>query len=211
VVFTITGGEVIGHRGGAAGPAVLARDSNALRFVRISDGHLGFHGPVNTEVGGLFVRAVNQVNALGCRPDFVMHTGDLTYLSAPDQFDQVRGGQVMRGVGTGGVFTVPGGHDSIDDRGQAHPESSLPRRLLRRIGTQLSLPGRYVVMMHVITGTAEGVFDGLAIGAAKSAQRRQGRAKLLQSLCSVEMSLLRWSRCMSGYQLNWWVQCYPSL
>jgi 3',5'-cyclic AMP phosphodiesterase CpdA len=44
-----------------------------------------------------------------------MHTGDLTHLSTPAQFDQV--GQMLGGLKTGHVFTVPGEHDSVDDHG----------------------------------------------------------------------------------------------
>ena len=120
VVLTVTGGEVISHLGGSPVPtsAAVATDPRALRFVQVSDSHLGFHGPANTDVTGSFSRAIDQVNGLGFRPDFVMHTGDLTHLSTADQFDQVR--QMMRGLRTGGVFTVPGEHDSVDDHGQKY-------------------------------------------------------------------------------------------
>ena len=48
-----------------------------------------------------------------------MHTGDLTHLSTPGQFDQVK--QMMSGLHTGQVFTVPGEHDSVDDSGPEVP------------------------------------------------------------------------------------------
>jgi calcineurin-like phosphoesterase family protein len=118
VVLTVTGGEVISHLGGTPAPAAVAADPRALRFVQVSDSHLGFHGPANTDVTGSFARAIDQINGLGLRPDFVIHTGDLTHLSTPDQFDQVR--QMMRGLRTGQVFTVPGEHDSVDDHGQKY-------------------------------------------------------------------------------------------
>ena len=120
VVLTVTGGEVISHLGTSptAAPAAVATDPNALRFVQVSDSHLGFTGPANTDVTGSFSRAIDQVNNLGFRPDFVMHTGDLTHLSTPGQFDQVR--QMMNGLHTGAVFTVPGEHDSVDDHGQKY-------------------------------------------------------------------------------------------
>jgi hypothetical protein len=120
VVLTVTGGEVISHLGGSpvSASAAVATDPRALRFVQVSDSHLGFHGPANTDVTGSFSRAIDQVNGLEFRPDFVMHTGDLTHLSTADQFDQVR--QMMRGLRTGGVFAVPGEHDSVDDHGQKY-------------------------------------------------------------------------------------------
>jgi predicted phosphodiesterase len=117
VVLTVTDGEVISHVGGT--PAAAAtEDPHALRFVQISDSHLGFAGPANTDVTGSFSRAINQVNTLGFRPDFVMHTGDLTHLSTQAQFDQVS--QMLRGLRTDKVFTVPGEHDSVDDHGQKY-------------------------------------------------------------------------------------------
>lgn len=121
VVLTIAGGEVISHiahdKDSAAGAAATA-DANALRFVQISDSHIGFGGPANTDVTGSFTEAVDQINTLGFRPDFVMHTGDLTHLSTPAQFDQVH--QMLGGLRTGRVFTVPGEHDSVGDSGRAY-------------------------------------------------------------------------------------------
>jgi Calcineurin-like phosphoesterase len=119
VVLTVTGGEVISHLGATpAATATAAQDPHALRFVQLSDSHLGFHGAANTDVTGSFQRAIDQVNTLGFRPDFVMHTGDLTHLSTPAQFDQVH--QMLGGLRTGQVFTVPGEHDSVDDHGQKY-------------------------------------------------------------------------------------------
>jgi len=119
VVLTVTGGEVISHLSdhpAAAGP--LPADPNTLRFVQISDSHLGFQGTANTHVQASFAEAIDQVNALPDRPDFVMHTGDLTHLATDAQFDQVK--QMLGGLHTGQVFTVPGEHDSIDDHGQKY-------------------------------------------------------------------------------------------
>jgi Icc protein len=117
VVLTVTGGEVISHIGGTPAEA-LPQDPHALRFVQISDSHLGFRGAPNTDVTGSFTRAINQINGLGFHPDFVMHTGDLTHLSTQAQFDQVQ--QMLRGLRAGEVFTVPGEHDSVDDHGQKY-------------------------------------------------------------------------------------------
>ncbi|MFJ9779629.1 metallophosphoesterase family protein [Amycolatopsis sp. NPDC101161] len=117
VVLTVSGGEVISRIAGP-GEAVAADDPNALRFVQISDSHLGFTGPANTAVEASFSHALTQINGLGYRPDFVMHTGDLTHLSTPAQFDQVK--QMLGTLDTGHVSTVPGEHDSIDDAGQKY-------------------------------------------------------------------------------------------
>jgi Calcineurin-like phosphoesterase len=121
VVLTVTGGEVISHvaDGGDASAAPGAPDDpNALRFVQVSDSHLGFTGTANTAVQASFERAIDQVNALPYRPDFVMHTGDITHLSTPAQFDQAK--QMMGGLRTGQLLTVPGEHDSVDDDGRKY-------------------------------------------------------------------------------------------
>jgi 3',5'-cyclic AMP phosphodiesterase CpdA len=121
VVLTVAGGEVISHI--STGPADAAApdpfaDPHALRFVQVSDSHIGFKGSANTAVEQSFTHAVNQVNALPFRPDFVMHTGDLTHLSTPAQFDQVK--QMMSHLNTAQTLTVPGEHDSVDDAGQKY-------------------------------------------------------------------------------------------
>jgi 3',5'-cyclic AMP phosphodiesterase CpdA len=48
----------------------------------------------------------------------VIHTGDLTHLATPEQFDQVK--QMLTGLNTPHIFTVPGEHDSTDDAGQKY-------------------------------------------------------------------------------------------
>ena len=121
VVLTVSGGEVISHIAhdhDNASATGLDVDPNALRFVQVSDSHIGFTGPANMDVTGTFAHAIDQVNSLGFRPDFAMHTGDLTHLSTPEQFDQVR--QMMTGLRTDRVFTVPGEHDSVDDEGRTY-------------------------------------------------------------------------------------------
>ena len=117
VGLAVVGGEVVSH---VAGTADAARSPSrpALRFAQISDSHIGFQGKANPNVAGSFTQAIDRINNLGYQPDFVIHTGDLTHLATPDQFDQVK--QMMSGLRTQHVFTVPGEHDSIDDGGQKY-------------------------------------------------------------------------------------------
>ncbi|TQF68463.1 metallophosphoesterase [Rhodococcus spelaei] len=116
VGLSVVGGQVLSHVAGT--PAGAATQRPALRFAQISDSHIGFQGTANGDVVGTFGEAIGQVNALGYTPDFVIHTGDLTHLATPGQFDQVK--QMMTGLGTPHVFVVPGEHDSIDDAGQKY-------------------------------------------------------------------------------------------
>jgi 3',5'-cyclic AMP phosphodiesterase CpdA len=92
-----------------------------LRFVQLSDSHIGFKGTANPDVTGAFSRAIDQINHLDDAPDFVIHTGDLTHLATPEQFDQTR--QMLTGLRTPHVFTVPGEHDSVDDGGQKYRQA----------------------------------------------------------------------------------------
>ncbi|MET0703509.1 MAG: metallophosphoesterase [Mycobacterium sp.] len=116
VVLTVAGGEVISHVAGSATAADATRPT--LRFAQISDSHIGFTGAANTNVVATFTDAIGQLNKLDYTPDFVIHTGDLTHLATPEQFDQVK--QMMAGLNTPHIFTVPGEHDSIDDGGQKY-------------------------------------------------------------------------------------------
>ncbi len=117
VGFAVVGGEVISHVAGTAA-AERAGARPTLRFVQVSDSHIGFSGPPNPDVAGTFGHAIDEVNNLGYTPDFVIHTGDLTHLSSPEQFDQVK--QMMTKLQTPHIFTVPGEHDSVDDAGQKY-------------------------------------------------------------------------------------------
>jgi 3',5'-cyclic AMP phosphodiesterase CpdA len=117
VGFAVVGGEVVSHVADATA-AQKAVGRPTLRFAQVSDSHIGFTGAPNPDVAGSFGHAIDQINNLGYTPDFVIHTGDLTHLSTPSQFDQVK--QMLGGLKTPHVFTVPGEHDSVDDAGQKY-------------------------------------------------------------------------------------------
>ena len=120
VVLTVVGGEVISHIAGSA-PTTSQAARPALRFAQISDSHIGFSGAANPNVADTFTGAINQVNSLGYTPDFVIHTGDLTHLATPAQFDQVK--QMLTGLRTPHIFTVPGEHDTADDAGAKYRQA----------------------------------------------------------------------------------------
>ena len=69
--------------------------------------------PYNKSVTATLQETVARINALPRRPDFLIHTGDLTHLSTPDEFDAVS--EILKGVKVGRVFCVPGEHDVIVD------------------------------------------------------------------------------------------------
>jgi 3',5'-cyclic-AMP phosphodiesterase len=99
-----------------------------FNFVQVSDSHVGFSADgVNTDVTKTLQQVVDRINALPQRPSLVVHTGDLTHLSKPDQFDTVN--QIMGTIKTDGVFYVPGEHDVIGDNGTAFRQRFAPKAL----------------------------------------------------------------------------------
>jgi len=98
--------------------AVAAPNNGGFSFVQISDSHIGFSKEPNKDVIATFQEAVNRINALPQRPAFILHTGDLTHLSKPDEFDTVA--QVLQGVKAERTFYVPGEHDVFSDEGQLY-------------------------------------------------------------------------------------------
>src|SRR6201992_3160044 len=56
-------------------------------FVQISDSHIGFSKPANTDVMGKLQATIDKINAMTSPPAFVLHTGDLTHLAQADEFD----------------------------------------------------------------------------------------------------------------------------
>jgi 3',5'-cyclic-AMP phosphodiesterase len=88
-----------------------------LSFVQISDSHIGFSKAANQDVTATLQEAVAKINALPTLPAFLLHTGDLTQLSKPEQFDTVQ--QILQSAKTttGRIFYVPGEHDVLNDNG----------------------------------------------------------------------------------------------
>src|SRR5260370_11230242 len=60
-----------------------------LSFVQISDSHMGFNKPANPDVAGTLKAAVDKINGLTAVPEFMTHTGDISHLSKPEEFDTV--------------------------------------------------------------------------------------------------------------------------
>src|SRR5262245_1245424 len=94
--------------------------SGTFSFVQISDSHIGFAKPPNTNVVGTLKVVVDRINALPEPPDFVLHTGDLTHLAKPEEFDTVA--QVLAGIKAGRVLYVPGEHDFDGDDNRLYRE-----------------------------------------------------------------------------------------
>lgn len=109
-------------KGGVAHAGMLTTGASAadatFSFVQISDSHIGFHQAPNPDPVASLRRSIALINAQPERPDFVVHTGDLSHLSKPEQFDTVA--ELLKEAKTGQVFYVPGEHDVIGDDGKAY-------------------------------------------------------------------------------------------
>jgi Predicted phosphohydrolases len=96
---------------GSAEAATAATQS--FTFAQISDSHIGFHvKSVNPDALGTLKEAIAKVGALPAKPAFMIHTGDITHLSKPDQFDDAA--QVIGSAGLD-VHYIPGEHDLLDE------------------------------------------------------------------------------------------------
>jgi 3',5'-cyclic AMP phosphodiesterase CpdA len=115
-------GLVWSLNGGVPASRLLGQESKAgeTTFVQISDSHIGFSKEPNKDVTATLKRAVEKINALPQAPAFVLHTGDLTHLAKPEEFDTCA--EVLKGVKAGKVFYVPGEHDVFTDDGKRYLE-----------------------------------------------------------------------------------------
>jgi 3',5'-cyclic-AMP phosphodiesterase len=91
-----------------------------LSFVQISDSHMGFAKPANPDVTATLQAAIDKINGLPVAPAFLLHTGDISHLSKPAEFDLVD--QVLKSANAKDVFFVPGEHDVLNDEGQQYRE-----------------------------------------------------------------------------------------
>jgi hypothetical protein len=95
-----------------------SKATGELSFVQISDSHMGFNKPANTNVIGTLKAAIDKVNGLATPPEFMLHTGDISHLSKPEEFDTVD--QILKGANPKDVFFVPGEHDLLNDDGKQY-------------------------------------------------------------------------------------------
>ncbi|EDZ98450.1 metallophosphoesterase [Burkholderia sp. H160] len=117
-------GTVFMLSGGVLTPVelALAADTNTGKsaggvplFLQISDTHIGFNKEANPDVAGTLKQTIEYVNAMPARPPLAIHTGDITHLSKPSEFDLAA--QLMSGLKITEIHTVPGEHDVTDGPG----------------------------------------------------------------------------------------------
>ena len=119
VLWTLSGGILTSASLKSANAATGAAKGD-LSFIQISDSHIGFSKAPNKDVTATLQQAVAKINAQQTVPAFVLHTGDITHLSKPEEFDTAD--QVIKSIKTSKVFYVPGEHDVIDGTGKQYLE-----------------------------------------------------------------------------------------
>src|SRR5215467_1411244 len=108
VLWTVAGGvpRSLGLVGEAHAQAA------GFTFMQISDSHVGFDRPANPNVLSTLEAAINKVKAVPARPAFMIHTGDISHLSKPSEFDDA---ERIISQARLDLHYVPGEHDLIDD------------------------------------------------------------------------------------------------
>jgi len=111
LLWTMAGGvpqsRLLGQSGNrAAAPG--AKPAGEFSFVQISDSHIGFARDANPDVKGTLQVAIDKINGAGS-PEFLIHTGDITQNSKPDEFDNAA--EILKSAKTNQAFYVPGEHD----------------------------------------------------------------------------------------------------
>ncbi len=113
IAWTVVGGvpKAMPIGMGLGGPALAAE--SGFTFVQISDSHIGFKADANPDPNATLQVALDKAAAL--KPAMMIHTGDVTHLSKPEQFDTAE--QIIKGAKIDTHY-IPGEHDVIGDDGK---------------------------------------------------------------------------------------------
>src|SRR3954451_9384557 len=116
VLWTVSGGV---PRSLGLVDQALAAGSAGLTFLQISDSHIGFDKPANPNAKGTLEEAVGKIGEMPAKPSFMIHTGDITHLSKPAEFDDA---DKIISQARLAVHYVPGEHDIIDEEVKLYRE-----------------------------------------------------------------------------------------
>src|SRR6202140_573689 len=107
-----------------------AQAASGFTFLQISDSHIGFKAPANPTPMVTLEEAIAKLGALPQKPAFMIHTGDITHLSKPEEFDNA---DQAIGKARLDTFYVPGEHDLID--------AALGKAYMERYGKRVQAKG----------------------------------------------------------------------
>jgi 3',5'-cyclic AMP phosphodiesterase CpdA len=110
-LFTLTGGVLSPIDLAFASERTAAGTGKPL-LVQISDTHIGFNKEANPDVAATLAQTIDLINAMPEQPALIIHTGDITHLSKPAEFDLAQ--QMLGRLRVSELHTVPGEHDTTD-------------------------------------------------------------------------------------------------
>jgi 3',5'-cyclic-AMP phosphodiesterase len=115
-------GMLYAFSGGIARAATLetaaASAPSDFSFAQISDSHIGFNKAANGDVIGTLQAAVDKINKLDREPAFIVHTGDISHLSKPEEWEAAD--SIIKTAKAGKTFFLPGEHDVLVDNGKSY-------------------------------------------------------------------------------------------
>src|SRR5262249_21916847 len=114
LIWTIEAGVPVSR---AFGQSMANHGKGGVRFAQISDSHIGFNKPATRDVTATLQAAIDKMGRLESRPEFILHTGDLTHSARAEEFDTLD--QLLKGAKRE-TFYVPGEHDTAADDGKAY-------------------------------------------------------------------------------------------
>ncbi|MBV9863104.1 MAG: metallophosphoesterase [Alphaproteobacteria bacterium] len=126
ILWSVAGGV---PRGFGLGGEALAAPADAFTFVQISDSHIGFKAEANPDPNATLQLALERIARLPKPPALMLHTGDVSHLSKPAEFDTAD--QIIKAARFDTYF-LPGEHDVIGDDGKMYFE---------RFGAKGAAPG----------------------------------------------------------------------
>src|SRR6201992_1502709 len=109
VLWTITGGV---PRSLGLVESANAAEPTGLTFLQISDSHVGFDKPANPNALGTLEEGIAKIKTMPIRTSFMIHTGDISHLSKPSEFDDA---DRIISQAKLDVHYVPGEHDFLDE------------------------------------------------------------------------------------------------
>src|SRR6202162_78737 len=116
VLWTIAGGV---PRSLGIVDEAMAKDAGGLTFLQISASHMVFDKAANPNAKGTLEEAIGKIKTLPVKPSFMIHTGDITHLSKPSEFDDA---DKIISQAKLDVHYVPGEHDLIDDEAKLYKD-----------------------------------------------------------------------------------------
>lgn len=110
-----------GAAAGGASPVPATNNPGGFMMFQITDTHWGYKGAANPEPAAAFERSVAEIAAWPQRPALVVHTGDVTHMTADagERMARLEAAKALLGKLGTELLVIPGEHDAAADHGAA--------------------------------------------------------------------------------------------